>query len=55
MMIMCIKNDKYVHSELYGSAGASNKCANFLLKGEWQLRVKCSIYSPEGRIHNVMY
>ena len=39
----------------YGAAGAGNKCSKLLLKGELQLRVKCSIYSPEGRICNVMY
>ena len=27
-----IKNDKYVHSESYGSAGAGNKCSNFSLR-----------------------
>ena len=43
------------YSEPYGSAGAGNKCSNFLLKGGLQLRVKCSTWSPEGRIHNVMY
>ena len=50
-----MQNDKYFDFEPYGSAGASNKCSNFLLKGEWQLRVKCSTYSPEGRICDVMY
>ena len=43
------------NAELYGSAGAGNKCSKLLLKGELQLRVKCSMYSPEGRIHNVMH
>ena len=43
------------NSELYGSAGAGNKCSNLLLKGELQLRVKHSTWSPEGRIRNVMY
>ena len=32
---MCEKNDKYVHSEVYGSAKTGNKYSNFLLKGEW--------------------
>ena len=44
----------YFESEPYGSTRASNKYSNFLLKGEWQLRVKCSTYSPEGRKCNVL-
>ena len=43
------------NAEPYSSPGAGNKCSKLLLKGELQLRVKGSIYSPEGRIHDVMH
>ena len=44
------------NSEPYGSTGACNKHSKFFLKGECcKLRVKCSTFSPEGRICNIMY